>query len=481
MPVATLKDQLDDVQGIIVRGYGQLHDACYVLLEVADAVAARRWLGGLPVTDGRSDPADRALNVAFTYPGLAALKLDGSVLELFSLEFREGMVSPHRSHILGDHGESDPERWAWGAPHNRPVHVLLLLYASTDAALADYHREVALGFEAAGVREIATLDANLLRGEDGCSKEHFGFCDALSQPFIAGLEKPAPEAATVETGEFILGYPNEYGKLTERPLVPRERDPGRILFEDVEGSGRGDLGRNGTYLVFRQLSQNVHAFWSFQQEHAGAGPGPATVDEQIRLASKMVGRWPSGAPLLLAPDRDRPELGTENDFLYHREDPQGYRCPIGSHVRRTNPRDSLEPDPGSKGSIAINKRHQLLRRGRAYGTPAAPSLNPRDLLAADPSGERGLHFICVGANVSRQFEFVQHSWANNAKFAGLYEDADPLIGDRDPRQKGKLGSFTEQARPVRRRVTGIPEFVTVRGGSYFFLPGLRAVHFLASL
>ena len=481
MQMPKLKDSLDDVQGIIVRGYGKLEDACYVMLQVRDPAAVKRWLAVLPVTDGRSNPVDRAMNVAFTHEGLAALGLDPEARAMFSHEFQEGMVRPHRSHVLGDHGPNDPKRWEWGGPNTEPIHILLLLYAATEAELVIFHGEIASSFEGAGLQEVRTLEAVLLRSEDGCSKEHFGFCDAISQPFIAGLEKPAPAPLTVETGEFILGYPNEYGKLTERPLLPAHRDPEKLLPEAVDGTGQRDLGHNGTYLVFRQINQDVGAFWSFIATAAGADDGPASSDARIRLASKMVGRWPSGAPLVLAPDEDQPELRRSNDFLYHEADPHGLRCPIGSHVRRSNPRDALEPQPGSEKSIAINKRHQLLRRGRAYGDPVVPSLNPDEILRADPAGDRGLHFICLGANLSRQFEFVQQSWANNPKFNGLYDDPDPLTGDRDPREKGKLGTFTEQARPVRRRTTGMPSFVGMRGGGYFFLPGLRAVRYLASL
>ena len=481
MPNVNLKDQLDDVQGIIVRGYSQLQDACYVLLKVADPQAARPWLGTLPVTDGRSDPSQRALNVAFTHTGLAALGLDRDALGMFSQEFQEGMVSPHRSRILGDQGDSDPKHWRWGGPHTAPVHILLLLYASTESALTNYYEEMTQQFEAAGVREQEKLDAVLLRGENGCSKEHFGFCDAISQPFIAGLEKPAPAERTVATGEFILGYPNEYGKLTERPLVPREQDPENLLPETAKESGRHDLGRNGTYLVFRQMSQDVAGFWRFIRDQAGDERSDENVNAPIRLASKMVGRWPSGAPLVLAPDQDQPDLRRANDFLYHDKDPFGYRCPIGSHLRRTNPRDALGPQPGSKESIAINKRHQILRRGRAYGRPVTPSLNPKDIMKADASGERGLHFICLGANLRRQFEFVQHTWANNPKFDGLYDDPDPLIGSRNQRGEDTPDCFTEQARPLRRRTTGLPSFVTIRGGEYFFLPGLQAIRYLSSL
>lgn len=481
MPNLNLKEQIEDVQGIIVRGYSQLQDACYVLLEIDDPQAARQWLGTLSVTDGRSGSRDRALNVAFTHAGLAALGLDRDSLRTFSHEFREGMVSPYRSRILGDQGASDPEHWEWGGPQTAPVHILLMLYASTEAALADYYEEVARQFEAAGLREQKKLDAALLRGENGCSKEHFGFCDGISQPYIEGLEKPAPAEQTVATGEFILGYPNEYGKLTERPLVPREKDPDNLLPDDVEGSGRRDLGRNGTYLVFRQMSQDVKKFWTFIQEQARDEKSGADADAPIRLASKMVGRWPSGAPMVRAPDHDDPDLARENDFRYHDEDPSGHRCPIGSHIRRTNPRDDLGPDPGSEQSIETNKLHQILRRGRAYGTPVADSMDPRDIMDADASGERGLHFICLAANLRRQFEFLQHSWANNPKFNGLYDDPDPLIGDRHRSGTDRPNCFTEQGQPVRRRITGMPNFVTIRGGEYFFLPSLQAIRYLASL
>ena len=123
----------------------------------------------------------------------------------------------------------------------------------------------------------------------------------------------------------------------------------------------------------------------------------------------------------------------------------------------------------------------MLREHRGGVIATLLPLRNDEHAGADPSGERGLHFICLGANLSRQFEFVQHTWANNPKFNGLYDDPDPLIGDRDPRGKGKQGTFTEQARPVRRRTTGMPSFVGIRGGAYFFLPGVRALRYLAAL
>jgi Dyp-type peroxidase family len=473
---------LGDIQGIVARGYGELEGGCYMLLGVRDAPAARGWLGGLAnlVTGGDRKPEVRALNIAFTHGGLKALGLDDETLGTFPHEFQDGMTSPYRRRILGDTGESAPERWDWGGPNNAPVHILLMLFAKDEPARADFCRDVSSGFDAGGVEQIGkTLECVVLRDEaNNCSKEHFGFCDAVTQPFIEGLGKKGPPSNTIKAGEFILGYPNEYGLLTERTTVKAERDPRGILPRDAGGSGDHDLGCNGTYLVFRQIEQHVNRFWQFMEEKTRGADGTSYPDARIRLASKMVGRWPSGAPLLLSPGGEDTALGHENDFAYHAADPHGFKCPVGSHVRRSNPRDTLDPHPGTEKSIAVNKRHQLLRRGRAYGPPVAASMNPEDILRAEVSGERGLHFICLNANISRQFEFVQQTWVNNPKFDGLYNDTDPLIGIRD---YADGGVFTEQSQPVRRRVRGLPEFVTVRGGAYFFLPGLTALRYLASV
>jgi deferrochelatase/peroxidase EfeB len=173
-------------------------------------------------------------------------------------------------------------------------------------------------------------------------------------------------------------------------------------------------------------------------------------------------------------------LCDDNAFLFHQSgDADGFKCPIGSHIRRTNPRDSLEPMPGSARSIEVGKRHRILRRGRPYGAPAAGSMNVAEIAAAgETAWERGLHFICFNTHIGRQFEFIQHSWVNNAKFDGLYEDDDPIVGSRGA-SGAPGGVFTIQGEPVRTRVTGMPRFVHVRGGGYFFMPGLRALRFLA--
>jgi Dyp-type peroxidase family len=475
------KLDLTDIQGIIVRGYGSLRGARFVVLGIRDAAAAKRWLGELDVRSGETRPteSDTCVNVAFTRAGLEKLGVYPDVLAMFAAEFREGMTgSEHRRRILGDLEESAPESWRWGGPGTAGVDVLLMLYASEDRIEAVYQAHAAR-FAGAGLDLIAALPTIYLPDR----KEHFGFRDGIAQPLIDGLEAAGRPENTVAAGEFLLGYPNAYGQYTDRPLLARERDPGGLLPEPADGSGRRDLGRNGSYLVFRQLSQDVFKFWSALNDRTRAANGAQDPTARDRLAAKMVGRWPSGAPLVKSPDRDNPQLMDDDAFLFHGSgDPAGLMCPIGSHVRRSNPRDSLDPTPGSQESIDVGKRHRLIRRGRAYGPPVAPSMASGDILAAgDDARERGLHFICFNTHIGRQFEFIQHTWINSPKFDGLYADDDPLMGDRGAGGKGDGGTFVVQAAPVRKRVVGLPRFVHVRGGAYFFMPGIRAVRFLAAL
>jgi Dyp-type peroxidase family len=462
---------LADLQGIIARGYGNLSAACFVLLEIVEPNAAKAWLRALvnTVTPGDARPDETSLNVAFTASGLQKLGLAPEILATFAIEFAAGMTTPHRQRILGDVAESAPEHWQWGGPNTRPVDVLLLLYARNETRLAEYYASQAGGVTAGGLAEVARLDTAPLD-----DFEHFGFRDAISQPIVEGLGRSGPAANTVKAGEFILGYPNEYGLYTDRPLLPPTADPQGLLPEDPGGSGARDLGRSGTYLVFRHLGQDVRGFWQFMEQAVRRPDGSSEPSARTWLAAKMVGRWPSGAPLVLAPDADNPGLGDANEFAYAREDPYGQRCPIGAHIRRAHPRDSLDPNPGSEESVAIDKRHRLLRRGRKFGSAIPPESLVQAGAAAVGDEERGLYFICLSANIARQFEFVQQTWINNPKFDGLYDDVDPLVGAR------KAAVFTIQAAPVRRRVLGLPRFVSVRGGAYFFLPGMRALRYLAS-
>lgn len=476
--------ELKDIQGIILYGYGKLASASFILLQIANAEAAKNWLGKLvdTITNAETNPSksgqETCLNIAFTHDGLKTLGLDEQALGMFSNEFQEGMTyTDHRRRILGDWGESAPEYWEWGGPSTSSVHILLMLYAIDEPTLNNFYNSQLKSIESSGVKQIGKLGTCRLPNR----KEHFGFRDDIADPAIAGIEKGTPEN-TINAGEFILGYPNGYGQYTNRPIIKAEQDQNGFLPHDPSGSGDQDLGRNGSYLVFRQLGQDVRSFWQYLDQSTKNQDASSNVETRLKLAAKMVGRWPSGAPLVASPEQDKPELADKNDFAFHETDPYGFKCPLGAHIRRVNPRDSLEPNPGSQESLAGVNRHRLLRRGRTYGKPIAESMEPNDILSAeDPGGERGIHFICFNANISRQFEFIQHAWINNPKFNGLYSDDDPLVGARNPEQEDGESTFTEQATPVRKRITGLPRFVQVRGGAYFFMPGISAIRFLASL
>ena len=449
MSAAPSSPELHDVQGLVARGYGELGAARFLVLAFDDAAAARAWVGtvGAALIPADVRRPERAVHVAFTSSGLRTLGVAPDVLDLFSLEFRGGMTTSHRQRMFGDVGPDAPEHWDWGGP-GRPVDAVLLMYARDKPALAALDTEQRRALPE-GVRVVQPLGTSDLQGY-----EPFGFRDGISQPFVEGLSKTGPAAQTVRFGEFVLGYRNEHGHYTEDLLLKRAPE----------------LARNGTYLVFRQLRQDVRGFWRFLD---GAARGDA--ERRTKLAAKLLGRWPKGAPLVLSPEANDPTLEGENDFGYGALDPHGVRCPLGAHIRRANPRDSLDPKPGTDKSLAINRRHRILRRGREYGPPLPVEQALREDESTD-GHERGLHFICLNGSIQRQFELVQFMWLNNPKFKGLYDDADPIVGPSHPYG----GTFTMQTKTLREHLHGVPRFVSVKGGAYFFMPGIAATRHLAS-
>jgi Dyp-type peroxidase family len=474
-----------DIQGLVVSAYSKQTCAAYVLLLVENEQKARQWLTErlkeITTSDGKG--ATFSTNLAFTCTGLKKLGLSDEILNTFSHPFQEGMASERRSRILGDTEENAFANWDWGRSNNS-VHALLMLYA-TDAALlgaqlAQRKTELAAN---GGFSIIKVLEA----GRQPDTHEHFGFNDGIGQPVMDGTDnydrqkKRTKHATNLATGEFLLGHVNEYQVTADGPVVDPARDPYNLLDSvpnDTTGlnskAGKKDLGRNGTYLVFRQLAQDVAKFWNYLDQATHNGHGNSDPAARERLGAKLVGRWKSGAPLVMSPQGDDSNLGSRNDFAYFAHDENGTKCPIGSHIRRSNPRDSLGPDPTTARESA--NRHRILRRGRSYGPHIKDPLVPDGL-------DRGLHFICLNSDIERQFEFVQQTWINNPAFGGLDGEVDPLVGKLppDPQKQKQECIFTVQGKPMRTRVDGLCRFVTVKGGAYFFLPSIRALNYLAHL
>ena len=484
-----------DVQGLLCFGYAHLTSASYALVRVRNVNAAKAWLRDAKLTSAvaQNAPPSTALNIAFTAPGLRALGIPEPVMAGFSHEFRGEMAEESRSRQLGDLGSNAPSNWVWGSYGQEP-HVLVMFFAKPEQ-FDSFVQNAKGNTWSDAFEEVTSLGTSNLDGD-----EPFHFRDGISQPQIDWDQKRQTPCTQLEytnivaLGEFLLGYRNEYGKITDRPLLKPDAASAGLL-DALDAPGMKDLGRNGTYLIMRQLEQDVRSFWQFLYEQASGN-----LAEASQLGAKMVGRTEQGEPLV--PIQDRPIPGMDpktvkqNQFTYE-SDASGGRCPFGAHVRRTNPRNSDFPEQrlsairklitmmgfGPKGfydDLTSSVRfHRILRRGREYGS----ELSPDDALQSAPPNEspRGLHFICLNANISRQFEFLQNAWIASTKFSGLTGESDPLLGNREPISGCPVtGNFTMPGGgSLPRRVSGLPQFVTVRGGAYFFLPSLRALRYFA--
>ena len=490
----------------------------------------QRWLADLvsseAVAFGDKPPEDFVCNLAFSAQGLRLLGL-GDELDLegrgaaqgFAPAFALGMSHPSRKRLL-----EDPAALDWTEDD---AHVALLLYAKDDATAARFQQTID-GALAAGLTDPVTIRTGLdafdldafkqawERGDAAVSApadtkavtparatsdgeltaEPFGFVDGVSQPLVRGFPgrngAPNPVHA-VEPGEFILGYTDNRGFYPPSPLVARKMDdlgmrPDMVLpapppdqpslypdFSRRAAIAR-DFGRNGSYLVIRQLAQDVAAFREQLDEQAKVvcrqpdviNPHNGNLHRTREwLAAKMLGRWRDGSSLVDHPFHPAFRSGSaaiaRNDFLYRDADPQGLRCPFGSHVRRSFPRDSLaQTDPVE---LSVSNRHRLLRRGRPY-------------LGDDGKTAQGTLFMCFNADLERQFEFVQQTWVGSPVFHGLEREADPFTMHQGNTPADRQ-RFTIPGRNASLELCPVKRHVTVRGGGYFFLPGRHALWFLA--
>lgn len=440
-----------DMQGIILSGYGHLPYSEYIYLKISDPAACRTWLRLLipNVTHGnwqidargKAKKPHYAVNLALGRSGVAALGLDPASAG-FTEEFVQGMASPMRSRVLGDVGANDPSKWEFGAPDSG-LDILLIIQAQSREDLEQYTSQHKREAAAYGLTEAIPSQIGYLRAD---SREHFGYVDSISQPNILGSPvKPKDDQPQIQPGDFAMGHLNAYGNLPASPSV----------------SAR-DLGRNGSYLVLRKLRQDVFGFRKFVQ-----GSGADDARREI-VRAKLVGRWNSGAAITRYPTQDPGAGNPLNDFGYT-QDPNGMGCPFGAHIRRSNPRDSLDVNPAE--SLQNVSRHRIVRRGVLYGDEL-----PLDA-KKDDGADRGILFIAINTDIQRQFEFIQQTWVTNPKFGGLYSDPDPIVGNADP---STVSNFTMPSPTVREQLGNLPLFVTMTGGAYFFLPSISALRYFST-
>ena len=456
LTAADLKDNFHDIQDNVVAPilmrYGR-----HIFVKFNDGAKARAWLRDLfKRVNARRQEHEHGrftVNIGFTYEGLKALGLSQVSLDSFPEAFRVGMRG--RAPFVGDVGPHAPDHWEGGLG-GPDIHAMAWIRTDSDQGREQAMRIIRAEMEAAGGVEIRFVqDTMALAHENGIGSEgqHFGFFDPISQPVIEGADTPSypgdgvPEEdgtwRPLKPGEFLLGYEDEVGPDGTQAPEPRE------------------LRLNGTYLVFRKLHQDVAAFRRFLATAAKSLYRADDDYHQELVAAKMMGRWRSGCPLDLSPDKDDLAIAADperrNNFTYAGDD-QGLRCPRGSHLRRSNPRAT----PLTR-STAV-RRHRLIRRGVEYG----PLLKESAL--EDDGVDRGLINMFIQADIERQFEFVQHEWMKGGEFIGL----DP--NEQDP-INGVGGEGSQMSVPGAKQpfLFDLPTFIRVKGGEYLFVPGLKAL------
>lgn len=457
LPIMAIKKS-DDVPTLVFGGLPRLrHARCLIVkLQGIGPLVGRDWLCAISeeISYGERVWPDSALVVGFTATGLRKIGL-ASALETFPTAFQHGMSAPWRSRALGDTDANSPDNWLWGGPHCE-VDAIVLLYARSKDRLdenVERHRALLDQYGHTPIREIKLSE--LPAGSEPL-REPFGFIDGISQPIIRGTRRWETQQRSaihgVEPGELILGCTDNLGFIAPTPHWKKSFD----------------VGRNGTYLVARQLEQSKDRFDAYLDQVAAQVAmdprSPSTDPVWLRewIEAKIVGRWrEDGTSLVRYPTApgtrtlitDEPD----NDFLFGAEDPDGLRCPLGAHIRRLNPRESF--DPASQVQLDITNRHRILRVGRKYDPH-------RDL------EKPGLLFLCVNSDFERQFEFLQQTWALGRDFHSLGNESDFMLDHQRPAGAPAHGIPTPYG---LIRIARMSDFVLVRGGGYFFMPSRRTV------
>jgi Dyp-type peroxidase family len=435
------------------------------------------------------------VNIAFSRRGIELLANKADADAFGDRSFQFGLAQ--RSSYLGDPTSpahrGSARRWRVGGPRNE-ADIVLILASDHVAVLDDLVALLKLRARDAALKLLFEQRGDTLPG-DLRGHEHFGFKDGISQPGVRGKLSPTPGdyitpryIAAGDSRRLYLARPGQQLAWPGQFLLGEQRQSTEDQLNAVgAASNFPKWARRGSYLVVRRLQQDVPAFYSFVA--LGAARTGITRD---KFAAMLIGRWPSGAPILRVPAGDNPALGDDdfanNHFIFDDDTPPsslgpipGYPgdtypqavadflaqvCPHFAHIRKVHPRDTAT----EMGKPADSFTRMILRRGIPYGPQLVGVKNPKRALIAE---DRGLMFLCYGASIEDQFEFLQRRWSNSGSQPNL-GGFDPIIG-----QNGRRGSrvrfidFPTPAGTVRIRIKN--EWVTPTGGGYFFAPSISAI------
>lgn len=489
------------IQGDILPGLLK-KDEVLLFFTIDNVATFRTFLHALPVTsmatalEQREEVARRkaagvetllpvpGLNVAFTYAGLTKLEVNGLDTPPELAEFRDGMGA--RTTVLADPPDTE---WAILGP-TQSVDGVFVLTGASPAEIAD---TIALHLAPVGANgwslvheEVGTVRPDPVKGH-----EHFGYADGVSQPGVRGR---TPEGKPVTPSVDPVGHPDQ-GELGQDLLWPGEfvfgylgQNPAgpKLTAKGPKSKPPVPMMKNGAFLVFRRLVQSVPEFDLAVKSLAAVATTADNVVTPELMGAQLVGRWKSGAPLVLSPTADNPSLaegtGAENDFEFGK-DREGTLCPFAAHVRKAYPRDDtpFNQDPDPEQSVvnkaeSVTQTHRMMRRGISFG----PELSHAEALAgaSDPAQPRGLLFACYVTSIADQFEFVQQAWADNANFAQPGSGVDPIIGQSADPTTPFRGAAPVSLDPDDRPQLSVSHFVRMEGGQYFFAPSTTALRTL---
>ena len=517
-PVYDVKRR-SNIQGDIIPGFNKDHQH-FLFLRLENLTQAKQWLRwiaplitsmeealafvrvhrALRLRLGVKEPSMRAtwVNIAFSYRGIELLAGTAEAEAFGDQSFRQGLAA--RSTYLGD--PTDPQHpghsshWVVGGPEQE-ADVLVIVAADDHGDLVSSVQRIKNRAKQSGLQLLFEQRGDTLPGPLR-GHEHFGFRDGVSQPGVRGKVSAAP-------GDFItpryLDAVDPRARFFAKPgqlllwpgqfLLGEPRQHTEDLYSSAPAAATGSSfpywAALGSYLVCRRLRQDVPAFWRFAIATASTLGMPA-----LTFASLLVGRWPSGAPVMRSPAADDAALAGDiwanNHFIFNdttrpsmlrpipgyagdlfpqaAADLLGSVCPHFAHIRKTNPRD-IATDLGKPHDSMLR---MILRRGIPFGDPLVGVKRPSQHLLRQ---ERGLVFVCFGGTIEDQFELLTRRWSNSPiqpNFGGH----DPIIGQSD--RRGARERFIDVPAPGgTRRVALDDEWVIPTGGGYFFAPPIEAI------